>query len=510
MSQRTGKSIKNASISSLVQVITLALNFVVRTALVYGLGSYYLGLNSVMTSLIAVFNLAELGFTNAVVYSLYKPIAEGDTEAVQAYLCLYKKIYRFVGVLIIAISLAVLPFLPSLINAEPTIEVYVIYFLQVASAVASYLLFTYRGALLQADQQKYLISYSDCAYYIISSVGQTICFAIFGNYIAGLAVLVLSQLVRSCMLYRFSVEYHPNISFSSKAKLDKSKTRELFKNVYAMAIGKFSDTASRNVPNIAISSLIGLAESGIYSNYQMLMQAVINIMAQLFGSITAGVGNLHVEASVKSQIAVYERLNFIAFFVYTVCSTCVFVGSTPFINAWLGEGYTLDILNSAGVAANIMVIGLLHGTVVFKDGCGVFYQGRFRPLVSCVVTVVLSFCLVPFLGLPGAVWAPVISRLTTACWYDPWLLYKYVFHSKPYKFYAEMIVFAGVASICMAMTYGVFQLLPGNGWLLFAESIIVGIAIPCFVISIAFFKYEPFRYVVSLSKRICTFSRLRR
>ena len=78
MGGRTGKALKNVAVGAVAQSCALLLSFLVRTALIIGLGKYYLGLNSVMTSLIAVFNLAELGMTNAVVYSLYRPLACGD------------------------------------------------------------------------------------------------------------------------------------------------------------------------------------------------------------------------------------------------------------------------------------------------------------------------------------------------------------------------------------------------------------------------------------------------
>lgn len=52
-----------------------------RTAMIYLMGVQYLGLNSLFTSVLQVLSLAELGVGSAMVYSMYKPIAEDD-EAV--------------------------------------------------------------------------------------------------------------------------------------------------------------------------------------------------------------------------------------------------------------------------------------------------------------------------------------------------------------------------------------------------------------------------------------------
>ncbi|MBQ9068962.1 MAG: hypothetical protein IJ131_07875, partial [Eggerthellaceae bacterium] len=94
MSSRAEKSFRNATVGTGVQACVLLLGFATRTALVYGLGRYYLGLNSVMTGLIAMYTLAELGMGNALVYSMYEPLAHGRQKKTEAYLTLFKKVYR--------------------------------------------------------------------------------------------------------------------------------------------------------------------------------------------------------------------------------------------------------------------------------------------------------------------------------------------------------------------------------------------------------------------------------
>ena len=44
-----------------------------------------------------VLSLMELGFGTAVVYSMYKPLAEDDTPAVCALLKLYRTVYRWIA-----------------------------------------------------------------------------------------------------------------------------------------------------------------------------------------------------------------------------------------------------------------------------------------------------------------------------------------------------------------------------------------------------------------------------
>ena len=63
-----------------MKIYQIAVPFLMRTAMIYFMGVQYLGLNSLFTSVLQVLNLAELGVGSAMVYSMYKPIAEDDTK----------------------------------------------------------------------------------------------------------------------------------------------------------------------------------------------------------------------------------------------------------------------------------------------------------------------------------------------------------------------------------------------------------------------------------------------
>ena len=47
--------------------------------------------------------------------------------------------------------------------------------------------------------------------------------------------------------------------------------------------------------NIIISTFLGVVTVGLYSNYNLIIQALNNLFSQVFNSITASVGNVLVE-----------------------------------------------------------------------------------------------------------------------------------------------------------------------------------------------------------------------
>ena len=118
---RTKNALRNMIFGFFNKFVVLLFPFIIRTVIIKTLGSEYLGLNSLFISILQVLNLAELGFSAAIVYSMYKPIAENDTKTICALMNLYKKIYRVIGFTVMAIGLFLLLFLKFFIKgAYPT------------------------------------------------------------------------------------------------------------------------------------------------------------------------------------------------------------------------------------------------------------------------------------------------------------------------------------------------------------------------------------------------------
>ena len=93
---RTGNVVRNAISITLNRIIGLLIPFVLRTAVIKILGEQYLGLSNLFSSVLQVLSLADLGFGAAIVYSMYEPIAQNDSEKICALLAVYKKIYFLV------------------------------------------------------------------------------------------------------------------------------------------------------------------------------------------------------------------------------------------------------------------------------------------------------------------------------------------------------------------------------------------------------------------------------
>ena len=175
--ERTKNTKRNITYGFVQVLSSLLLPFIVRTIIIYRFGVDYLGLNSLFTSIISVLSLMELGFGSAVVYSMYKPVAENDTEQICAYLAYYRRIYRFIGFAVLAAGILLMPFLKSLIR-DPSLpgglNLYSTYLIFLVNSSLSYLLFGYLTSIPTAFQRQDILSRIQTGMAVVKCVLQSL------------------------------------------------------------------------------------------------------------------------------------------------------------------------------------------------------------------------------------------------------------------------------------------------------------------------------------------------
>ena len=152
---RTKKSVINMITAFISQFIIIVLGFVSRKVMIDSVGVDYLGINGLMTNILTILSLAESGIGVAIVYSLYKPLAENDIPKIKALMNFYKYTYRALALFTLILGLSLIPFLPNLMKDNTVENSVQIYLLFLFGSVSSYL-FSYKISMNSADQNKYL------------------------------------------------------------------------------------------------------------------------------------------------------------------------------------------------------------------------------------------------------------------------------------------------------------------------------------------------------------------
>ena len=155
---RTESSLKNMYIGIITQIIITLLGFISRKVFISGLGTEYLGINGLLTNVLSMLSLVEGGIGTSIVYNLYKPLADNDTEKVTALVQLYKKLYGLLAILVAILSLMLYPFLGSLMKGGTSGKyITVVYFIFVIKNIISYLN-AHKWSLINADQKGYVLA----------------------------------------------------------------------------------------------------------------------------------------------------------------------------------------------------------------------------------------------------------------------------------------------------------------------------------------------------------------
>ena len=82
---RIKNSLNNIMTGLVGQLILTITGFVTRTVFINVLGSTYLGVSGLFSNILTVLSFAELGVGQAIVFSLYKPIAKKDEEKMRTF-----------------------------------------------------------------------------------------------------------------------------------------------------------------------------------------------------------------------------------------------------------------------------------------------------------------------------------------------------------------------------------------------------------------------------------------
>ena len=114
--KRTQKSFINVMTSFLTNAVFLITAFVVQKTLIATKGAEYNSINGLFSSIISMMSLADLGIGTAIIYHMYRPVAERDEEKINSLLMFYKRCYLVISGVVLLIGIPVGLLLPRLVG----------------------------------------------------------------------------------------------------------------------------------------------------------------------------------------------------------------------------------------------------------------------------------------------------------------------------------------------------------------------------------------------------------
>lgn len=506
-SGRTKKSLRNSGYALIVQGITVLLNFAIRTVFIKTLSVAYLGLNGLFTNILNVLSFAELGFGTAIIYAMYKPIAENDEKKISAYMNFFKLVYRVVGVLILVVGLSLITNLDYFISDTTEIPVdapplAVVYILYLMNSAASYF-FNYKRSLIVATQNGYIDSKNQLEFNFLKCGIQFLILVIFKSYIGYLAIQILCTLLGNIAISIKADKLFPYIKDYKSEKLTKDEKFCLAKNVMAMSFHKLGSVVVSGVDNILISKFAGIVSMGCYSNYTLLTATIKTVFVQIMTPVTASVGNFVAEKSKNESYHFFHKLFFVNAYGAVFCSSCLMALSNPFIELFWGEQYLFPNSLVLLLLFNFYVDRMRQASQIFIDTNGLFWPIKWKSFVEAIVNLAASLILLLVfdLGIKGIIIGTLISNFTTNFWWEPYTVYKYSFNRSLLDYFIRYAKYTFALIVSVMISMWVIAALP-SGILIFIIKCAIAVIIPNLVMFVMFRKDSEYRYLLEILKKV--------
>ena len=385
---RRKNALRNMLFGVMLKVYQIIVPFFLRTALIYFMGMEYVGLNSLFTSILQVLNLAELGVGSAMIFSIYKPLAENNTEKTCALTALYRKYYRIIGGIIGVSGILLTPFVPFLVKGDipESINIYVLYWLNLGGTVLSYWLFAYKNSILQASQRNDVISKIMLLTNTFQYSLQFMAVCALKNYYLYVMILLFSQALTNIITAVVADKIYPD--YKPKGQLDEVTIKSINQRIKDLFTAKLGYVTVNFADNIVISAFMGLTVLGVYQNYYFIMSAVMGFVMIIYNACTAGIGNSLITETKEKNFSDLQTLSFIICWLSGWCSSCFICLYQPFMEIWTGNLLSDGEVLLFGIYFYVYEVNQLLNT--YKDASGIWHKDRFRPLTVSAVNLCLN------------------------------------------------------------------------------------------------------------------------
>lgn len=492
---RTKNSISNITLNIIFQFINVLGNFIIRSVFINNLSVEYLGINGLYSNILSILSLTELGVGSAIIYSMYKPLKNNNTNELIELVTYFKKIYSKIGLLVLFLGLLIIPFLPFMVNtSQPLFEIIVYYLMFLFGSVSSYFL-VYKTTIVTADQKDFILKKYYILILFIKFTCQLFVLHYFKNYFLFLLIQIIMNLIQNVICSKKAENLYPFIK--EKKEIKDSTKNSIWKNIKSLFIYQVGAVSLNNTDNILISILAGTIVVGYYSNYSMIIAALSTFTSLIFTSLTSSIGNYNIDSTAEDKYKIFNVLELASFWIYGFCSICLFVLFQDFISIWLGTKFLLTSDVVFIIVLNYYITGILYPIFCYRTTTNLFQNAKYIMLIAAIVNLILSILLGYKFGLFGILIATAISRLCTTIWFEPYILFKNYFKQNVFKYYFKQIlnVFYLVI-IYFIIDFILSFIIISNIYLLFIiKCIICIIVINIFMLLINFRKVE-FKYIL--------------
>lgn len=492
--ERTANTKRNIFVGEIDKFVGILLPFFVRTMIIHLMAAEYLGLMSLFYSIVQMLNLVELGFGTAIIYSMYKPIADDDEKKINALLKFYSKVYIVVGSLVSVVGLSIMFFLPILVKGTvpSDINLYTLYLIFLGNTCINFFLFPNKKALMTAFQRDDLIGKMHIVTQLVMYAIQMLAVYLARDFYLYALTIPVSTIAFNILCAWQCKKYYPQ--YHEEGSLDEDEYKDIKKQVVGLMVRKIASLSRNAFDAMFISAFLGLEITAIYGNYYYIMDAIIIVLAVVKTSMAGGVGNSIAMESKAKNLKDMKSINFLYMLIGGWCTICLLCLYQPFMQIWVGK----DMMFSTGIAIvfaiYFYVLKMADIRTLYSESVGVWWQARYLSIAEAVANLVLNYMFITWIGVYGIILATLISYLIFNFIGGAVILFKYYFNEGGFVEYLLLnIKYIVITTVVATATYALTMLVVFSGWLELIIKGLICVVVPGVLYFIIYFKTKEFK-----------------
>ena len=458
---RTAMTKLNTTFSLINRIITIICNFVCRSFFIKVLGGEYLGAGGMFGNVFSVLSLFELGFGEAASQAMYKPLAKGDMLQVKNIVKYYAKVYRYISLITLALSFAVMPYLafffPDIIKISNYKEVYLLF---VIHQMLSFY-FAPKRALVMCDQRMYIVMLIRTISCVCVTISQIICLLYTGSYLGFIFLRILFLALDGITIEIYADKKYDLKDLHTIKEAHESIKKLIKGNTLSLAVHRIGGVINNSTDSILLSSYLGLSQMGIYSNYSLIINSLGSFVCLAINAASASVGNLGASESTDKSVSILKKMCFANFFLLTNCASLLICLINPLILLWLGKDMCFSLPESIIIIACFYMSYIRDPVQIFLNAYGVFKSTKYLYLFRGLANLAISFMLVRRFGVVGVFAGTLISTVACVFFTEPYMLYKNGFGIKYRGFLKKYVGYVISSVVICTLSYILTANIPG-------------------------------------------------
>lgn len=499
--RRTRKSFVNVITSVFTNAVILVTAFVVQKVLVETMGSDYNGINGLFGSIISMMSLADLGIGTAIIYHMYRPVAEKEQSRINSLLHFYKRCYIGISGVVLLIGIIVSFFLPLLVgDVDIPDSIYLIYALFLADCLCSYFL-AYKKSLLYADLMNYIPDAIYFVVYLIQNALQIYVLIAFQNFILFLIVKTLGKCVSNLFISLYISRKYPFTREKHVPPVEREVREDIVTKVKGLLYHKLGKILVTGSDSIVITGVIGINAMSLYTNYHLIIGGITALLNRIFETLTNSVGNFLLDSDQERRQEIYKKIDFMNFWCFGCVAAGMYAVLQPLITLWLGEKFLFSKSVVFVLVVNFYLEGMRASVNTFKEAAGIFHEDRRIPVIEAIVNLVVSIVLAKCLGTAGVFLGTIISTAVVYLYSYPKYVCKPLFGMTYRRYVGRTAQHLAVMLFILEITgFCTSKMENWNNWIRMIASGITAVTVFHLIFLLLYGRSGEFRYYINLIK----------